>query len=210
MPENKQPNSLSPAPEAPARRRRPLVKTPLFWISIVVILGVGAFFAVRYFTRPKTPTSQASTASSTESASKTVASSSSKTDQTLTTPAAEADESPSVSPDGKTPAGYEGTNPNTSASITGALTAARVSGDQLLIRVNIDQYLSSGTCTLTLSDGAAHSLTRTANLVPVVSTSTCEGFDISASDLAGLSRPLQITIELSSGDKTGIITGGVE
>ena len=103
----------------------------------------------------------------------------------------------------------EGTDPNKSAVITGVLTRADVSGDKAIIRVNIDQYLSSGTCTLTISSGS-NQLVKTANLIPSAATSTCEGFDVPSSELANFSRPLSISISLTSGDKTGIIEGQVE
>ena len=48
---------------------------------------------------------------------------------------------------------YDGEDPNMAEELSGALTYVGVSGNNLLIRVNIDQYLSSGTCRLELNRG---------------------------------------------------------
>lgn len=102
-------------------------------------------------------------------------------------------------------AAYEGDNPNYNNQLTGALTYAGVNGGILVIRVNIDQYLDSGTCRLSLGGGTEYS--DVVNVVSSASTSTCEGFDIPVSKLA--SGTYKITIDLNSGDKKGIIEGEV-
>ena len=102
-------------------------------------------------------------------------------------------------------AAYEGDNPNYNNQLTGALTYAGVNGGILVIRVNIDQYLDSGTCRLSLGGGTEYS--DVVNVVSSASTSTCEGFDIPVSELA--SGTYKITIDLNSGDKKGIIEGEV-
>ena len=50
---------------------------------------------------------------------------------------------------------YEGGDPNTSESLTGAITYAGVSGSEIMIRTNIDQYLTTGKCELVLERGGA-------------------------------------------------------
>ena len=99
---------------------------------------------------------------------------------------------------------YEGTDPNTLEELTGSITFAQVNGDSLVIRVNIDQYLSSGTCSLSLSNGYA----AEAAIIPTGSIySSCEGFDIPTAGLPG--GNLDINIRLSSDGKTGTIKGNV-
>lgn len=99
---------------------------------------------------------------------------------------------------------YEGEDPNTLEELTGSLTFAQVSDNNLVIRVNIDQYLTSGTCSLSLSNGYA----AEAAIIPTGSIySSCEGFDIPVSSLP--SGTLNINIRLSSDGKTGTITGSV-
>ncbi len=102
---------------------------------------------------------------------------------------------------------YDGANPNASSSITGAITYATVSGDNLVIRVNIDQYLSGGKCTLGLRQGGGNVYSAEASVIDSASTSTCEGFNVPVNGL--LSGEYNIIIYISSGDKTGEISGGV-
>lgn len=104
---------------------------------------------------------------------------------------------------------YDGENPNEMEVLTGAITFARVSGDNLLIRNNIDQYLESGTCELFLSKEGEIIYNNVANIAGNVSTSTCEGFDVPVSELGG-SGAITIKINLDSGEKTGIIWGEIE
>lgn len=108
---------------------------------------------------------------------------------------------------GKTPIQYEGENPNKAAELSGSINSARVTGDNLVIRVNIDQFLSNGTCDLTLASGDKK-FTSSTDIEAMVSTSTCDGFSIPVSKLS--SGKWNIKIKLSSGDKIGEITGEAE
>lgn len=102
---------------------------------------------------------------------------------------------------------YDGTDPNVASSVTGVITYAGVSGDQLMIRVNIDQYLNGGKCTLGLRQDGGNIYSAEANIVDSAATSTCEGFNI---PVAGLPKGnINIVIYISSGDKNGEITGEV-
>lgn len=207
MPKNKQPN-----PSTSRTRRRPVYKHPIFIATIAIFVLAGAGFAIVHFAKnPAVSQSnpKASTSQSSDKPNSTQSSAESKEEPAKEAPAENAPSNSSVSPDGKTPVKYDGTDPNQDASLTGYVTTARFIGDKLTIRVNIDQYLSSGTCTLTLSDGTSQ-LNKTASLVPSAATSTCEGFDIPISELSSFSRPINININLSSGDKTGVISGVTE
>lgn len=104
----------------------------------------------------------------------------------------------------KTPAKYDGEDPNDLDTLTGTVTYSGMAGDKLIIRVSIDQYLGSGTCSLILGGYSAM-----ANISASASTSTCEGFDIPLSSISDLSSNTQFTINLSSGDRTGVISGEV-
>ena len=192
-------------PSTSYRRHRPIYERPLFYLFVLAVLVLVAFFILRQPQEPKSTKTPTATTSKQSEQKKTGSAAS----ESKTTAETDASTDASVSPDGKTPEKYEGADPNASGSITGAITAARFSSDKLIIRVNIDQYLSSGTCTLTLSDGT-NQLTKTANLVPVASTSSCEGFDIQSSELSNFSRPITININLASSNKAGTITGRVE
>ena len=101
---------------------------------------------------------------------------------------------------------YEGSNPNTSASLTGAINYKSVSGGNLVIRTTINQLLTSGTCTLTLTNGSK-TVTRSTNIAQNPSSSTCQGFDVPTSELG--SGTWSISIAIASGDKTGTLSDNV-
>lgn len=100
---------------------------------------------------------------------------------------------------------YEGENPNTAAEITGVVTYAGVSGGTLRIRVNINQYLSSGECRLVLTRGGETVHEETVSVIDSASTATCEGFDVPG--FAGAAGNYQIAINVKADGKTGTITG---
>ena len=102
---------------------------------------------------------------------------------------------------------YEGEDPNEEDDLTGVVTYAGVSGDYLLIRVNIDQYLDSGSCELSLLQGGVV-YSDVANVVNSASTATCEGFNVPISSLSA--GDYQIVVKINSNSKTGVIEGEVE
>ena len=110
------------------------------------------------------------------------------------------------SDDGKNLKQNEGEDPNSLDSLTGSVASANKNGENLSIRINIDQYLSNGTCTLHLENGSK-TIKRSASIIPTASTSSCEGFDVPLSEL--YSGNWGIIIELSSDEKTGEIKGDV-
>ena len=100
---------------------------------------------------------------------------------------------------------YEGSDPNEAEGLTGVITYAAVNGDNLMIRVNIDQYLDGGSCELNLVQGGVKYSDSVS--ISSVATATCEGFNVPVSKLG--SGNYQIIIRISSGDKTGTIKGEV-
>lgn len=102
---------------------------------------------------------------------------------------------------------YEGEDPNTKKDLTGVVTYAGVSGDVLMIRVNIDQYLAEGNCELNLIRNGTVIYSDTTGIVTAATTATCEGFNVPISSLNNGSY--QILINLSSDNKAGIISGEV-
>ncbi|MBR3332434.1 hypothetical protein IKG28_02290 [Candidatus Saccharibacteria bacterium] len=103
---------------------------------------------------------------------------------------------------------YDGADPNASNEITGVITYAGVSGGNLMIRINIDQYLNGGTCLLALRQGGGLVYSAEAGVVDSASTSTCEGFNVPAAGLAA--GKYNIVISINSNGKTGEISGEVE
>ena len=100
---------------------------------------------------------------------------------------------------------YDGEDPNTAQGLSGVITYAAVSGGNFVIRVNIDQYVTSGTCELTLKRNGANVYNNIASIVGGASTATCEGFDVPVNQLGG--GKVEININLSAGDKGGVIRG---
>lgn len=103
---------------------------------------------------------------------------------------------------------YEGDDPNTKDELSGTVTYAGKVDNRVTIRVNIDQYLSEGKCELGLVKNGAMKYSETANIASAASTATCEGFDVSASNLE--SGKYDIIINISSGAKKGVIKGEVD
>ncbi len=167
------------------RRKKHQTSKKIFVVLFLVAFGVSAAVAYEYFFKPeaKTPTPA----------------------NQPTTPVTSPDTPDTPDDSNKKVTPYEGGNPNASESLTGNIIYAGAAGDNLMIRVDIDQYVS-GTCKLTLS--GATNYETTANLIADVSTSTCAGFDIPLSSLA--SGHYYINIRLTAGDKTGTITGEVD
>lgn len=63
------------------------------------------------------------------------------------------------------------------------ITAANQNGGILQIRSQISTVSNTGNCILTLSK-AEETITKTASIQPLATTSTCKGFDISNSELS--------------------------
>lgn len=102
---------------------------------------------------------------------------------------------------------YDGDDPNSAEKLSGAVTYAGVAGDNLMVRVNIDQYLEEGTCELNLVRNGATVYDSKVGIVGNVATATCEGFDVPVGEVGG--GLMEIVINLSSGSKSGIISGEV-
>ena len=102
---------------------------------------------------------------------------------------------------------YEGNDPNEAGELSGVVTYANVMDDKVTIRVNIDQYLSDGSCELSLMSGDFVAYEETTKIVSAASTSTCEGFDISLSKIGR--GAFSIIIKLSADNKTGVVKGEV-
>lgn len=102
---------------------------------------------------------------------------------------------------------YEGNDPNLNEELSGSVTYAGILNDKIIIRVNIDQYLSEGNCTLSLMSDETAVYNENVKIINSASTATCEGFDIPVSNIGEGSY--NIVIKLSSGDKIGSIKGEI-
>lgn len=100
---------------------------------------------------------------------------------------------------------YDGDDPNDAESLSGVVTYAGVNGNNLVIRVNIDQYLTSGQCKLALMKDEVVAYSDVVNIAGGPSTASCEGFDVPISKIG--SGDIEIVVEIKSGDKNGVIRG---
>lgn len=90
-------------------------------------------------------------------------------------------------------------------AITGVIHYSSLDGSTLIIRSTIHQLLSTGTCTITITDDKTTLFKQEAPVVQNPSSSSCMGFDVPASQLGKGQR--NITITVRSGDKSGVLTG---
>ena len=109
--------------------------------------------------------------------------------------------------DGQKVKQYEGENPNKASELSGVITYAGVVDGKVMIRVNIDQYLEEGRCTLNILNGSEVVYENTTNIMGSATTSTCEGFDLSASALS--SGAYKVLIKIETNDKNGTIEGSL-
>ena len=181
--------------------RRKNYRPAVFAVMLILIAGVAVFiFAINHNKKA-------------EGGSGTNNQETSKEEKPAETPKAETKESKEVETkepeeivQNKAPVQQEGTDPNTLNELTGVINYASVNDDTLMIRVSIDQYLSSGTCLLELTS-ANDSFSLSDNIMPSASTSSC-GYDIATSLL--VSGRYEIKITINSENKTGIIKGEVD
>ena len=103
---------------------------------------------------------------------------------------------------------YDGEDPNDAEELSGVITYAGFSGDRLMVRVNIDQYVDDGECRLDLMRGGVLVHEEVTGMVGNASTASCDGFDVPI-DVIG-EGAVEIEIHLNSKGKTGVIRGGTD
>lgn len=114
-------------------------------------------------------------------------------------------------PEEKTPKKYDtpkNTAPTPKSSLTGVINYKNVSDGNLTIRNTIDQLVTSGTCTLTLTNSQTGKIvTKTADIIANPSSSTCKGFSIPVSELSP--GKWRIAIDMVSGNNHGTLEATV-
>lgn len=88
----------------------------------------------------------------------------------------------------------------TTSNLTVTLTANNTNNGVQQLRYLISQQLSSGTCTLTLTNGS-QTITKTAPVQALASSSTCQGFDITTSGMASGKWTAALTV--TNGSQSG-------
>lgn len=89
--------------------------------------------------------------------------------------------------------------PDSSNTLAASITAASQNGSTLQIRTLIEEVVSGGNCTLTLTQDTKK-VTKNASTQALSSSSTCQGFDVATSELAPGSWT--ITIDITTSGKT--------
>lgn len=79
------------------------------------------------------------------------------------------------------------------SNLTGYITAKNIVNGKLQIRIQIDQYFTSGTCKITIGD-----YSEQADIITNPSSSTCKGWDIPVSNLQNGTQPIKIDINSGS------------
>lgn len=100
----------------------------------------------------------------------------------------------------------EGPDPQTLEKLSGTITYSGVVGQMLVIRTNIDQFISEGSCNLKLSNNTAV-IEKQSTLVTNPSSSTCDGFNVPLVELSNGDWDIEITV--SGNNKSGTIKGKV-
>jgi flagellar basal body-associated protein FliL len=81
------------------------------------------------------------------------------------------------------------------------VTSKNIVNGTLQIRVQIDQNIGSGTCTLTIG-----SYSTSVPVAPEPQSASCQGFDVPTDAYSGSN----FTITVKDGDKTGSVTGAIQ
>lgn len=170
------------------KNNRPII---LFLLSFILVLSGAYYFAVFRKDKPGLSNTDEVASSDNEVSS-------------VIEPPEDSSSSIDVEKKDKTPVKYDGEDPNSLDGITGLVTYSGINNDNLVVRVNIDQFLNSGECKISVG-----TFSESVKLIPNASTSTCEGFDIPLSSLSDEGGEYKFVIELSSGDKTGTIEGSI-
>ena len=183
-------------------KRRKRSKKWIYWLFTLILLvaaGVVCYLVWDAYFRDK------SNQAGSQESSEVVENKDEKEDKTSENKEEAEGELKSESVEKKKVEQYDGSDPNEANDLSGVVTYAGVNNGKLMIRVNIDQYLTDGKCELTLTRGGATIYNSITNIVGSATTATCEGFDVPVSELGG--GNVGINIKLKTDGRTGSIQG---
>ena len=184
------------------RRRQRRLVTTIGFLFLILLAGLVCYLVWDSYFRDKTNEGE-----SEESKTEQVIEDKTKKEEGSKEQPEEEDKTEEEVEDEKEQPSYDGENPNQSSALTGVITRAENMGEQVVIRVNIDQYLGEGECRLNMKEDDEAIYSDTANIVGSAATATCEGFDVPVAEIGNGNFVIEITV--NSGDKTGIISGEV-
>ena len=114
---------------------------------------------------------------------------------------------------GKTPPRYEGGSVQDSDTLTGNISGISVAGNNLSIRVTINQYITDpdGRCELTLTAPSGATYDYWSDLIQNPQTTSCYGWDIPVSELGGnVSGHWSAKVVVNGDGRTGTFTQEVD
>lgn len=92
------------------------------------------------------------------------------------------------------------TSPPEATQLTVSFTALNQNESQLQVRVLINEVLGTGTCVLTMTKDGEDSITNSAGLQALASSSTCKGFNVPTTSMAKGNWKVHVAVE-SNGKK---------
>ena len=114
---------------------------------------------------------------------------------------------------GKTPPRYEGGYAQNSETLTGDISGISIVGNNLSVRVTINQFITDpeGRCELTLTSPSGATYQYWSELVQNPQTTSCYGWDIPTSELSGnVSGHWSATVTVNGDGRTGTFTSEVD
>jgi uncharacterized membrane protein len=100
--------------------------------------------------------------------------------------------------------GVSFTTPQAASDIAISISASQQNDQMFQIRTLINKVMGSGSCTIVLAKTASTTITKTADIQTLSSSSTCKGFDIPLSELSVGNWTVEITAR--SNDEVAKIT----
>lgn len=193
-------------------------------VIIIVILVVVAVVGIMAYRNSRNDESTQKSTDSTQSDENIKSSddadesNSSESDETTDENDSESDDTDSSTNNdptngGKTPPRYEGGYVQDSENLTGDISGISVVGDNLSVRVTINQFITDpdGRCELTLTSPSGANYQYWSDLIQNPQTTSCYGWDIPVSELGGnVSGHWSATVTVSGDNRTGTFTKEVD
>ena len=191
-------------------------------IAVIVVVIIAAIAAgAWFFTRPNNDDGQKSNDDTTQDESKQSDDSNDDADSDDSSDAPDktdeqsdnqtADDDPTNG--GKTPPRYEGGSVQDSDTLTGNISGISVAGNNLSIRVTINQYITDpdGRCELTLTAPSGATYDYWSDLIQNPQSTSCYGWDIPVSELGGnVSGHWSAKVVVNGDGRTGTFTQEVD
>lgn len=187
-------------------------------IAIIAALVAGGWIIAHRNENSATPKSSDSTVSSESQGNKQTddsddesSSSEDDSDKEQSDETAVSDDDPTNG--GKTPPRYEGGPVQNSEILTGAINGMSVVGDNLSVRVTINQYINdeNGHCDLTLTSPNGVTYEYWSDLILNPQTTSCYGWDIPLSDFGGsIGGHWTAQVVVTGDNRTGTFTREVD